>query len=101
MQQGEQRHSAESSDNAAERFWDEHYLTHARPWSGVANATVVEVASRLPIGRSLDLGCGNGGDPIWLAQQGWQATGVDVSGAVLDVARAKAAEFGPHDQVDF
>lgn len=40
-------------------------------------------------GRALDLGCGEGADVIWLAQHGWQATGVDISPTAI--ARATAA----------
>lgn len=35
----------------------------------------------------IDLGCGEGRDCRWLAQQGYRATGVDVSPAALDRAR--------------
>jgi SAM-dependent methyltransferase len=57
-------------------------------------AEVVEGAPRLPPGRALDLGCGTGRNAIYLARHGWQVTGVDLAGSVLDVARRKAAEAG-------
>ncbi len=48
-------------------------------------------AARLPPGgRVLDLGCG-GGEPIarWLMDAGFAITGVDVSPAMLEIARAR------------
>lgn len=41
---------------------------------------------------ALDLACGAGGTVIWLAQRGWEATGVDVSDAALALAAAAAAQ---------
>ena len=46
------------------------------------------MAEPLPPGRALDLGCGEGGDTIWLAEHGWRVVGVDIS----DTALARAAE---------
>jgi SAM-dependent methyltransferase len=40
-------------------------------------------------GRALDLGCGEGGDSLWLAQQGWEVTAVDIS--TVAIARGQAA----------
>jgi 2-polyprenyl-3-methyl-5-hydroxy-6-metoxy-1,4-benzoquinol methylase len=40
----------------------------------------------------LDVGCGEGADAIWLAQQGWRATGVDLSALALQRAAAHARQ---------
>ncbi|HUZ88945.1 MAG TPA: class I SAM-dependent methyltransferase, partial [Candidatus Acidoferrales bacterium] len=45
-------------------------------------------------GRALDLGCGEGRNAIWLAELGWQVTGVDFSEMGLDKARRLAADRG-------
>jgi SAM-dependent methyltransferase len=45
-------------------------------------------------GRALDLGCGTGTNAIYLAQHGWQATGVDFSPKALELARDKARRVG-------
>ena len=45
-------------------------------------------------GRALDLGCGRGRATIYLAQQGWQATGVDAVERALRIARRRAARSG-------
>jgi SAM-dependent methyltransferase len=54
---------------------------------------------RLEPGRALDLACGAGRHAIWLAERGWQVTGVDFSEVALDQARELAHERGV--QVDW
>jgi SAM-dependent methyltransferase len=44
--------------------------------------------------RALDLGCGTGTSSIYLAQQGWQVTGVDFSPKAIELARDKAQRAG-------
>lgn len=79
---------AMNPSNAAEK-WDELYsATAGRRWSGNANPQLVHEATGMTPGRALDLGCGEGGDALWLARNGWQVTAVDVS----SVALARAAE---------
>ena len=85
----------------AERFWEEHYLAHERRWSGRANAVLVDVVGSLPAGSALDLGCGEGGDAVWLAGLGWRVTAVDVSATALDRASAAAATAGVGGLIDF
>ncbi|HQZ84886.1 MAG TPA: class I SAM-dependent methyltransferase [Actinomycetota bacterium] len=75
-------------------MWDERYTESDQMWSGEPNgALVAEVQGRSP-GRALDVGCGEGADAIWLAQQGWDVTALDVSGVALERARAVAKEAG-------
>jgi SAM-dependent methyltransferase len=68
-------------------FWDERY-SGGRQWSGEPNPQLVHEVADLVPGSALDVGCGEGGDAIWLARQGWRVTGMDVSA----VALARAAE---------
>jgi SAM-dependent methyltransferase len=45
-------------------------------------------------GRALDLGCGTGRDAVYLAQRGWNVTGVDTVSQALGAARERAAGAG-------
>jgi SAM-dependent methyltransferase len=75
-------------------FWDERYAGSTRVWSGKPNQRLVEQVTGLPPGRAVDVGCGEGADAVWLAQQGWEVTGVDVSQVALDRAAGHAADEG-------
>lgn len=83
----------------SEGFWDQHYQNTIRPWSGEANYVLVDMVEHSPPGRALDLGCGEGGDAVWLAMRGWRVTAVDVSATVLDRVRQLAAASGVGDWV--
>ncbi|GEK80484.1 class I SAM-dependent methyltransferase [Agrococcus baldri] len=81
------------SGSAAE-FWEARYADADRIWSGHVNGVLADVAGSLAPGSALDLGCGEGGDALWLAQQGWTVTGVDLSPTAIERARAAAAAAG-------
>jgi SAM-dependent methyltransferase len=86
-------------DQPAEEFWEEHYRGRERVWSGRANAVLVAVVADLPPGTALDLGCGEGGDAIWLAGRGWRVTAVDVSAIALARLTAEAGAAGLADAI--
>ena len=94
-----------SEDEAAAMFepasWDERYSGPESVWSGNPNAQLVVEASKLTPGTALDVGCGEGGDVIWLARQGWRVTGADFSAAGLARAARHAEEAGVADRVDW
>ncbi|RSM74973.1 SAM-dependent methyltransferase [Amycolatopsis sp. WAC 01375] len=73
--------------NATE-FWDE---LHERRAAGTpkVNARLAEIAGPLSPGTVLDLGCGGGGDALWLAARGWRVTAVDISGAAVRALRER------------
>ena len=80
--------------DVAADFWEQRYSSSDRVWSGRANQALVDVASTLSPGRALDLGCGEGCDAVWLAQHGWEVTGVDISPSAISRGRAAADALG-------
>jgi len=84
----------------AAEFWEQRYAGSTKVWSGRVNTVLTEVAADLPAGRALDLGCGEGGDAVWLAQRGWQVTAVDISATAVARGRAAATAAGvPDDRI--
>ncbi|MFC9913175.1 class I SAM-dependent methyltransferase [Streptomyces sp. NPDC059862] len=79
-------------------FWETRYRDTDRVWSGRPNQLLVREAADLEPGRALDLGCGEGGDAIWLASRGWHVTGVDISATALERAALHAADAGVGDR---
>jgi SAM-dependent methyltransferase len=65
--------------------WDSHALAR-----GLRNLVETDTSVALSPGTALDLGCGTGDNSIYLAQNGWQVTGVDFAPRALRTARAKA-----------
>ncbi len=70
--------------------WNRRYEGKEFVWSAQPNRFLVAEAAMLPPGRAIDLGCGEGRNTVWLAEQGWQATGVDFSDVALEKARQLA-----------
>ncbi|GAB7051730.1 bifunctional NAD(P)/FAD-dependent oxidoreductase/class I SAM-dependent methyltransferase [Catenuloplanes indicus] len=87
-----------SGDDPAELhsrdYWERRYSAHGHRFSGNPNPHLVSDVAGLTPGRALDAGCGEGGDAIWLAKQGWRTTGVDISATALTRAAEHAAEAG-------
>lgn len=58
-------------------------------WTSTPNQFLVSEVAGLSPGRAVDLACGEGRNAVWLAEQGWEVTGVDFS----PVGLAKAQRF--------
>ncbi|WP_431958313.1 class I SAM-dependent methyltransferase [Nocardia lijiangensis] len=73
-------------------FWDGIYAARPGVTDPRPNYRLGETVSSLSPGDVLDLGCGDGGDALWLARQGWRVTAVDVStvavARLIDLARS-------------
>jgi SAM-dependent methyltransferase len=75
--------------------WDARYRKHdAAMWSGRPNGRLVAEVTGLGAGTALDVGCGEGADAIWLAQQGWTVTAIDVSEVAVCRGREAADRLG-------
>lgn len=85
--------AAATRPSANQADWDHRYGGE-HLWSGNPNGTLVDEVTPLPAGRALDVGAGEGGDAIWLAQRGWTVTATDVSARGLDRVRAAADQAG-------
>lgn len=83
--------AARTSAHAAD--WDGRYSGDLQ-WSGNPNGSLVAEAIGMTPGTVLDVGAGEGGDAIWLAEQGWQVTANDISALALDRVRVAAAGRG-------
>ena len=87
-------HAAPEPGLSPAEHWEQRYAGDERVWSGRVNATLADVVGGFTPGASIDLGCGEGGDVLWLAEQGWQAHGLDISTTAVGRARAEAAARG-------
>ncbi|MEV6205719.1 class I SAM-dependent methyltransferase [Kitasatospora sp. NPDC051914] len=82
-------------------FWENHYSHMNAKWGTKPNAVLADLVTALAptSGTALDLGCGHGGDAIWLAGCGWDVTPVDVSATALDRVAATAGASGVAQRV--
>ncbi len=72
--------------------WDQRYRTKELIWNVGPNQFLPGLVDGLAAGRALDVATGEGRNAVWLAQQGWEVTGVDFSTAGIDKARAVARQ---------
>ncbi|MFE7113656.1 class I SAM-dependent methyltransferase [Streptomyces sp. NPDC057575] len=82
------------STTDAVAFWDGVYAARPAASSPQPNARLTETVTGLPPGDALDLGCGDGGDTLWLARLGWHVTAVDISAVAVERLAALARAHG-------
>jgi len=73
--------------------YKEQYKANSTPWdTGRPDFNLVDIVSKRPIEKckALEVGCGFGHNSIWLAQQHFLVTGVDVSEIALQKAKENA-----------
>ncbi|MFD1467014.1 class I SAM-dependent methyltransferase [Hymenobacter caeli] len=69
-------------------------LARAQVLNPAPNALLVETVRGRPPGTALDADMGEGRNAIYLAQQGWRVTGVDVAEKALAYAQRRAQRLG-------
>ncbi|MBC9224721.1 methyltransferase domain-containing protein [Aeromicrobium sp. 636] len=79
--------------------WERTYSSRDGVWSGHVNVALARVAADLTPGTALDLGAGEGGDALWLAERGWDVTGIDISPTALARAEVAAERAGLSERV--
>ncbi len=72
-------------------FWNDVWATMEHTFAG-HDKLLAEYIQGLNPGRALDLGCGSGGNAVWLAGRGWQVTAVDFSDIAIGKAKLRAAD---------
>lgn len=92
--------SVQTSKNPLE-FWDDMYKGRTDPTTGVPSKVLAQFVQGRTPGVSLDLGCARGDDVVWLATQGWEATGVDIAPTALEHACANAFRAGVAESTRF
>jgi len=81
--------------------WNDRYRDGNLPWdTGQPSSELQRVLARNTVQpcRALELGCGTGTNSVWLAQQGFEVTGVDLAPLAVERAeeRAHAAGVNAH-----
>jgi cyclopropane fatty-acyl-phospholipid synthase-like methyltransferase len=82
-------------------FYEITYRYFNAPWETGARDELVSLVESgcVKPGRAIDLGCGAGSNAIYLAQHGFNVTGVDYTKAAIEKARQRANAAGA--QVEF
>ena len=77
--------------------WNDRYRDGDLPWdTGRPSSELQRVISQNTIQpcRALELGCGTGTNSVWLAQQGFEVTGVDLAPLAVERAEERAHAAG-------
>jgi cyclopropane fatty-acyl-phospholipid synthase-like methyltransferase len=77
-------------------FYEIIYRYFRAPWDIGAREELVALvdSGRIKPSRAIDLGCGAGANAIYLAQNGFDVTGVDFAEAAIEKAKARAEDAG-------
>jgi 2-polyprenyl-3-methyl-5-hydroxy-6-metoxy-1,4-benzoquinol methylase len=77
--------------------WEERYEKKNTPWdTGRPDIHLMNLFAGWPKcgGKVLEVGCGTGTNAMWMAEQGLQVTGMDISSAAIEQAKQRAADKG-------
>jgi SAM-dependent methyltransferase len=97
-----------AADAQLAEFYSESYGAYSAPLTGVLglvsrgvqrflswhalHSAPLNSLAELPVGRVLDVGCGNGELGSWLARRGWSVVGIEPSEGACAVARERAVD---------
>ncbi|MFE6398391.1 class I SAM-dependent methyltransferase [Streptomyces alboflavus] len=87
------------STNDAVTFWEDVYGGRQTATDPRPNQRLAQIAAGFPPGDALDLGCGDGGDALWLARQGWRVSAVDIAAVAVERLSGLARARGLGDRV--
>lgn len=85
--------NAQAVDPRDRDFWNGKFNDPKTQFNRQPSRLLVDAIRGRQPGRALDLGMGEGRNTIYLAQQGWQTTGVDLSDVAVGQAKARAAQL--------
>jgi SAM-dependent methyltransferase len=77
--------------------WNDRYRERDLPWdTGRPSSELERVLARNRIQpcRALEIGCGTGTNSVWLAQQGFEVTGLDLAPLAVEQAEKRAQAAG-------
>jgi SAM-dependent methyltransferase len=85
---------AQAADRRDRDFWNQKFSDPKTEFRWLPSPLLVDAIHSSVPGRALDLGMGEGRNTIFLAQQGWNATGVDLSDVAIAQAKERAEQVG-------
>src|SRR5690349_7943000 len=77
--------------------WELHYQNDTPPWETGRHSSELQrvlTENRIAPSRAVELGCGSGINAVWLAQQGFDVTGIDISQTAIERAQRRASASG-------
>jgi SAM-dependent methyltransferase len=86
--------AAQNSQPFSSLFYNKTYSKANPGFSSNPNPFLVEVVEKLRPGRALDLGMGEGRNALFLAQRGWNVTGIDLAEVGIAKAKKRAEALG-------
>lgn len=81
-------------DKSDQNFWNSKFGDSHTEFNREPNRLLIDAIRDRKPGTAVDLGMGQGRNAIYLAQHGWQVTGVDLSDVAIAQARARATQLG-------
>ena len=88
------RCDAQNPPQDTKERWNTIYSKPKPTYPTEPNKFLTAVVRGRKTGKALDVGMGSGRNSLFLAQQGWDVTGVDISDEGIRVAKQQAAKLG-------